>query len=155
GVTKNIEYLVLERITGTTLAAVLAKPGGFTIAATVNLLADVAAGLVAIHEAGIAHRDVKPDNILLAPAGRVVLVDFGIFHPAAEALPLEVLGTPQYMAPEAVRNQIEAGALHLVDLYALGVLAFELLTGAPPFDGEDIADIFEMHLRAPLPDLLV
>jgi serine/threonine-protein kinase len=109
---------------------------------------------VAVHRASVAHRDIKPANIMLAPGNRVVLVDFGIFLPSApEGSRVHVAGSPAYMAPETICNTILPGALHLVDIYAVGVVAFELLTGKVPFEGNTMAEVFEGHLHHTVPDI--
>jgi eukaryotic-like serine/threonine-protein kinase len=157
GVKGHIEYLVMEKISGTTLGDMLREhgPGAAPeIREIVSILAQVAAGLVAIHGAGIAHRDIKPENIMLTSGGRVVLMDLGIFLPEAARAPEQMMGTPCYMAPESILSRIKPGAIHLVDLYALGVLAFELLAGKPPFEAEDISAVLHQHVTAPVPDLL-
>src|SRR5438046_4450073 len=126
----------------------------FTVEETVDVLLALADTLDAVHRAGVAHRDLKPGNVMLAPGKRVVLMDFGIFLPAyasdGERRPLA--GTPEYMAPEAVTQRTHAVDAHLADLYALGVLGFEMLTGAPPFTGDDPTAVLRQHAHSPAPD---
>src|SRR6185369_11186333 len=86
-----------------------------TLSEALELLIAIADGLAAIHQAGIAHRDVKPGNLMVAPGGRIVFTDFGLFAPQFERI-ARVAGSPEYMAPEAIRNQVEPGRAHLVDL---------------------------------------
>lgn len=118
-----------------------------------DLLIAIADALTAVHRAGIAHRDVKPANVMLAPGGRVVLMDFGLFLPEFEvAAQATIAGSPQYMAPEAI-DTVEPGAGGLVDLYALGVMAYEMLAGVPPFHGETPDEVWDRHLYDPIPDL--
>lgn len=115
-----------------------------------------ARALAAVHRRGWVHRDLKPAHLLLRGGngdGDVVLCDFGSACRAGSreerALPC-VIGTPRYAAPE----QIEGGsALPSADVYSLGVCAFELLTGQPPFRGETLTELFSQHVRAPVPRL--
>jgi CheY-like chemotaxis protein len=156
GVHRHIDYLVMERIYGVTLAAHLAqkRPTGdaFSIAETVDVLIALAEGLAAVHRAGIAHRDVTPANIMLAPGNRVVIMDFGLVLPEFSASH-SIAGTPQYMAPEAIANSTAAGSGFLIDIYALGIIAYKMLTGEVPFEGASVLDTWQQHLLAPIPDV--
>jgi eukaryotic-like serine/threonine-protein kinase len=158
GLEGDVAYLVMERIRGSSLEAMLfsRKWSGqrCTIDEAVALLTELSAGLVVIHGAGIAHRDVKPANIMLAAGGRIVLVDLGLFLPEFDSQHEPLAGTPEYMAPETIENHVEPGRLHLVDLYALGVVAFEMLAGEVPFNADDVSTILDQQLHAPVPDLL-
>ena len=114
----------------------------------------IAAALSAIHSAGIIHRDLKPANILMRMTGEAVLADFGIAKQISSGLALTqsniALGTPYYMSPE----QATASALDVrSDLYALGVLLFEMLTGKPPYLAATSVEIMGMHVNAPVPVL--
>jgi serine/threonine-protein kinase len=155
----GIEYVVMERVFGIPLENFLYKKQTASevvgIAEAIDLIIAIADGLAAVHHAGIAHRDVKPANIMLAPGGRVVLMDFGLFLPEFEvAAQSTIAGSPQYMAPEAISNTVEPGAGGLVDLYALGVVAYEMLCGVPPFFGETADEVWDKHLYDEAPDLL-
>ncbi len=156
GVHRGIEFLVLERIYGMSLHQHLQlrhrTRSRFSVDEALEVLIALADGLAAIHRAGGAHRDVKPSNIMLAPGNRVVLMDLGIFQPEAASLPSTAAGTPHYMAPEAIANRVELGGWHLVDLYALGLVAYEVLTGDRPFDGDDAYELFRKHASEPVPD---
>jgi serine/threonine-protein kinase len=122
---------------------------------TIRILLSIAGVLSAVHQAGCLHRDVKPGNVMLAQHERVVLMDFGLFLPEGElASGPDLAGSPNYMAPESIGNRVLAGSGHLVDLYALGVIAFELLAGRLPFSGRSLDETFNLHLNAPVPDLL-
>jgi serine/threonine-protein kinase len=150
-------YVVMELINGVSLQARLA---GLRASATlmdvdeaVAILARIADGLAAVHRAGIAHRDVKPANIMLAPGDRVVLMDFGIFQPVYEESGARSLaGSPSYMAPELFKDSVLPGELFLVDVYAFGVVAFELLAGQTPFFG-NVMRLMNSHLHESVPDL--
>jgi len=154
----NHEYMVMERIHGTALDEVLlrAKESRQPIAIrrVVDLLCAVAEALAAVHGAGLIHRDIKPANVMLASPDRVVLVDFGLFVPQFEAGTQEkVRGTPWYMAPELIRNKVDTGCWRLVDLYALGAMAFEMLVGEPPFPSLDVREVLRGHVRGEVPDI--
>ncbi|WP_225412452.1 serine/threonine-protein kinase [Stigmatella hybrida] len=153
-------FLVLEALRGQTLAAWMSTlPGNGTarLPQVRELLAGLCAALERVHAVGLAHRDLKPENIFLREGGTLSLLDFGLARflegPEAEASAQDVrsvqrLGTPLYMAPEQCLDAREAGAA--ADLYALGILLFELLTGAPPFTGS-VEEIRHGHvsLRPP------
>jgi len=156
GTHQGSEFLVMELVRGATLYEAmrkqLASERPMPPAEAVELLIGIAEGLSAIHASGISHRDVKPANIMLAPGNRTVLMDFGLFKPEFERLDA-VAGSPEYMAPEVCAGRVDPGAGHLVDLYALGVIAFELLAGAPPFRGETPMDTLALHVHASVPEL--
>jgi len=149
-------YVAMELLRGESLAAALRRPG--CAAEILPWLADVARGLAAAHRVGVVHRDVKPANILLArdPSGAVQakLLDFGVAKllpgaagpDAVQTRAGAVLGTPHYLAPEQARGAAIDGR---ADLYSLGVILYELLTGALPFDGAGFMAILAQHLHAP------
>ncbi len=154
----DLEYLVMERIYGTTLRVQMeqALRTGHRppLDHALDQLTTLAEALAAVHRAGVSHRDVKPENVMLASGGRMVLMDFGLY--AAESAihrPSLVSGSPSYMAPEVITNQVAHGAGYKADLYALGVVAFELLTGKDPFTGGSITALLEQHLQTPAPRL--
>ena len=127
-------YLVMELVDGLSLAELLAD-GPLDPAHTMDVIAQTAAGLSAAHLAGLVHCDIKPGNLLLTPDGQVKIADFGIAHvfggfPGIG--PKILLGTPAYLAPEMVAG---APATPASDMYALGIVAYECLTGSPPFAG--------------------
>jgi len=150
--------MVMERITGVTLESHLAKRradgGNLSVAEAVEILLALAGVLSAVHAAGVAHRDVKPSNIMLCPGDRLVLMDLGIVAPEVEmAREAPMVGTPYYMAPEAIRGQVAPGTAHLLDIYALGVIAYELLAGTLPYEGETTPEVLDQHLNSPVPDV--
>lgn len=155
----EIEYLVTERIRGTSLEEEMAGRHRIgtrvPVRDTIRILLSMAGVLNAVHQAGCLHRDVKPSKVMLAPHERVVLTDFGLFLPEGElgGRP-DRAGTPSYMAPESIRDRVPAGGGNLVDLYALGVIAFELLAGRLPFAGSSPEETLDQHVNAPVPDLL-
>jgi serine/threonine-protein kinase len=144
-------YLVMELVDGPSLEDVLAD-GPLDARRTMDVIAQAAAGLQAAHAEGLVHRDVKPANLLLASGGIVKITDFGIAHAVGSAAvtPIgEMIGTPGYVSPEQMAGQQAAPAS---DLYALGVVAYECLTGAPPFTGMAL-EISVAHRDRPLPPL--
>jgi eukaryotic-like serine/threonine-protein kinase len=144
-------YLVMELVNGPSLAEVLAT-GPLDAASALDVLAQAAAGLQAAHAAGLVHRDIKPANLVIGPGGQVKITDFGIAH-AAGSVQLTptgmVLGTPAYLAPEQFTGDRASPAS---DLYALGVVGYECLTGTRPFGGEPI-EVAAAHRDRPLPPL--
>ncbi len=153
---RGVEFLVMELIRGVTLHEHIRKHARaakqLTVREVLDLVIGISEGLAAVHASGISHRDVKPANIMLAPGDRVVLMDFGLFTPEFERLET-VAGSPEYMAPEIYAATVDPGAGHLVDLYALGVIAYELLAGHPPYRGVNALDTLGMHVRSPIPDI--
>ncbi len=144
-------FLSMERIQGQTLAAATAA-GPMAPERISTLLAGICAGLQAAHERGITHCDLKPANVMIESGSqRVVLMDFGIAQLARQRRSDDsgtLLGTPDYMAPEQVAG-VPAGPP--ADLYALGVILFELLTGRPPFTGSTPVAVALKHLQQPPP----
>jgi eukaryotic-like serine/threonine-protein kinase len=144
-------FLVMELVDGPSLAGVLT--GGPLDAATVtDIVAQTAAGLDAAHRAGLVHRDIKPGNLLIRTDGRVKITDFGISYAAGSA-PLtstgQLVGTPGYLAPERVRGGRASAAS---DLYSLGIVAWECLTGSVPFTGTAV-EVAIAHRDRALPPL--
>jgi serine/threonine protein kinase len=153
----DMDYVVMELIRGPTLEDHMrrqrSRRSPFAVMEAVELLVGIAESLGAVHRAGMAHRDVKPANIILAPGDRVVLTDFGIFQPEIYAASgLSPAGSPPYMAPETIRKTVRPGEAYLVDTYALGVVAFELLTGDTPFPIDNVRLVFWMHLMQDPPE---
>ncbi|WP_216652068.1 serine/threonine-protein kinase [Nocardioides sp. zg-1308] len=149
----HLSYLVMELAVGLPLSAVIRDQGALGPATVRSVLAQGALALGTAHEAGVVHRDVKPANILVRQDGVVKLTDFGIAR-AVDAIGHtrvgEMLGTPNYLSPEQAVGGRATGAS---DLYALGVVAHEMLTGTRPFDrGTPIATAMS-HVHEPPPPL--
>lgn len=150
-------YLVMAYVDGEPLSALIAAAGRLPPAQTMAIVAQVARALEAAHTAGIIHRDVKPDNLLIDSDGRVILVDFGVARASfAETLTAagQVVGTARYMAPEQVAKQPLSSA---TDIYALGAVAYHCLAGHPPFTGDNAISVALNHLQDepdPLPSSL-
>ena len=151
--------IVYERLEGETLASFIARRGTLSLAETNEIVKQTARALARVHALGIVHRDVKPDNIFITtqPDGHALikLLDFGIAESIKSGKARsQVVGTPEYIAPEVFFGTEALDAR--VDVYALGVVAFECLTGCCPFTGERIGDIFaavQCGARASLSDL--
>jgi eukaryotic-like serine/threonine-protein kinase len=148
-------FIVMELVTGTSLAERLQRSGALPVDETVAVVAGVLAGLAAAHGRGLVHRDVKPANILLPDEGGVKLADFGIAKALAEASVRltdtgHVLGTPRYLAPEQAAGQ---PATPRSDLYSLGVVAYECLAGRAPFEADSALAVALAHQQAPVPSL--
>ena len=152
---ETLAYLVMELVEGEPLSAVLQREGRLSAAATLSLLEQTASALAEAHRVGLVHRDVKPGNILVRDDGSVKITDFGIAW-SAGSVPLtrtgQVIGTPQYLAPEVAEG---SHALPASDVYALGLVGYECLTGHPAFDGDNAVTIALKQVREdpdPLPD---
>ena len=144
-------YLVMELVDGPSLARLLDE-GPLDPAPTMSLIAQAARALQAAHAAGLVHRDIKPGNLLVGPDGWIKITDFGIAHAAGSAPlthPGALMGTPAYLAPERAAG---APATPAADLYALGIVAYQCLTGRLPFEGEPLA-VALAHREQPLPPL--
>lgn len=146
-------YLVMQFVDGHTLAQLVREQGPMPSEQVMAMVVQVAEGLQACHDAGIVHRDLKPANIMLTPAGRTVLVDFGIARSATSEPLTEtgtLIGTADYMSPEQAAGR---PATPQSDLYALGVVAYHCLTGTSPFRRESAIATALAHLNDDLPDL--
>jgi len=147
----EIVYLVMELMTGGSLANFICRgPLPFNVIA--RLLDQITEALDYAHEQGVVHRDMKPQNVLLDTRGNAFITDFGIAKMVGERTMLTqsgaVMGTPAYMAPEQWFARRVDGR---TDLYALGIMLYEMLTGSVPFESETPAQIMYMHLQAPPP----
>ena len=138
------------------LRSLLARTGPLPLARAVPLLRQIAQGVSAAHTAGIIHRDLKPENVLLDPRGQAFVSDFGVGRdlppqgagPRSPDTLSSLIGTPAYMAPEQLRGQPTD---QRADVYALGVIFYEILTGAPPYRGNSIYEVAATALTTPIP----
>ncbi|WP_030586454.1 Stk1 family PASTA domain-containing Ser/Thr kinase [Streptomyces anulatus] len=143
-------YLAMEYVAGCTLRDVLRERGALQPRAALDILEPVLAALGAAHRAGFVHRDMKPENVLIGDDGRVKVADFGLVRAVGTATDStgSLLGTVSYLAPE----QIEHGTADTrSDVYACGVVLYEMLTGAKPHTGETAAQVIYQHLNSDVP----
>jgi serine/threonine protein kinase len=148
----GLPYLVQRLIPGGALSERIIAAGKLNLATTVNLLAGAAAGIDALHASGLVHRDIKPANILL-DGDTAYVSDFGLAKDSQASnltRPGQALGSLDYMAPEQIRGEDVSPA---TDIYALGCVFIECLTGAPPFGGRPSMRVLFAHLQDPPPDL--
>lgn len=147
--------LVMEYIPGRTLRELIRDEGALPLEQVDSILRDVGAALAAAHREGIVHRDVKPQNIFLhETSGRSLLADFGIAIPLSDAIRIthagSVIGTPAYMSPEQFEGDAVDGRS---DLYSLGLVAWEMLTGRSPWEGESLFNIVYKQKTVAVPSL--
>jgi serine/threonine-protein kinase len=148
----GIVFLAMEHVPGRTLRDLMRERGPLTPREALDLMEPVLDALGAAHRAGIVHRDVKPENVLLADDGRVKVADFGLARAVSTASSSSstgvLLGTVAYLAPE----QVERGAANArTDVYASGILLFEMLTGSKPFEGETALQVAYQHVHDDVP----
>jgi len=148
-------FIVMELIEGSTLRDYLFEQGPASVEQTLQMLMPVASALAAAHKMGIVHRDIKPENILVSKEGRIKIADFGLARGALLGTTLTaessvILGSVSYLSPEQVQRGV---ADSRSDIYSLGIVLFELLTGTKPYQGEDPVQIAIRHVndRVPAP----
>src|SRR4051794_30414456 len=149
----DMAYLVMELVDGEPLSTVLARDQRLTPASTLDIVGQVGLALQAAHDAGVVHRDVKPGNLLIRPDGVVKVTDFGIAR-AVDAAPVTqtgmVVGTAAYLSPEQASGRPITAAS---DIYSLGVVTYECLTGSRPFTGESPVAMAMAHINDAPPPL--
>ncbi|MGH7509140.1 MAG: protein kinase domain-containing protein [Gemmatimonadales bacterium] len=153
GEADGLPYFIMPFVTGESLRTRVAREGEFPIAETVRILRDVVSALAYAHANGVIHRDVKPDNVLLS-GGVAVVTDFGVAKAVTASTDASggsgltslgvALGTPAYMAPEQATASPNTD--HRADIYALGIVAYEMLTGTPPFGGRSAPQMLAAHV---------
>lgn len=153
GHSPDMHYLVTEYFPAGSLE--LRIRNLMTVRDSIDVFLQIAAALVAIHRGGLCHRDLKPANVMLREDGSVVLIDFGLAL-ALESPQItkigEVHGSPYYISPEQVDGSSNGD--HRSDLYSLGVMFYEMLTGTRPFQGRTVFDVVNAHRNAPVPHLV-
>ena len=149
----DLLYLAMEYLPGRTLRESLSERGALTIRESLRVLEPVLDALAAAHRAGIVHGDIKPENVVLTDDGRAKVADFGLARAGAATLttaaPGRLLGTAAYLAPELLTRGIADAR---ADVYAAGILLFEMLTGTQPFTGDDAAQVARRHVVEAVPE---
>jgi len=146
-------YLVMRYMPGGSLAGVI-RQGPFSLVKAAELMTVLAPALDAVHAQGIVHRDLKPGNVLLDAFGNPALSDFGIAHLSDATIELTgdaIIGTPAYMSPEQVRAEVELDGRS--DIYSLGIILFEVLTGRQPYQAATPMSVAMRHLTDPTPEI--
>jgi serine/threonine protein kinase len=155
GTFEHVPYLVTEYVAGRSLREILDAEAPLAPARAEELIRKIADGIAYCHEHGVVHRDLKPENILITGSGQPVILDFGlaltrkgrrITYPRLS----NIAGTPEYMAPEQVDGQ--RGDTR-TDLYAIGIIYYEMLAGHPPFEGDNPVAVMGQHVYRPVPRL--
>jgi eukaryotic-like serine/threonine-protein kinase len=154
GVHEDQPYIVMELLDGVNLGRWMAERGRPSLEESMGILDALCRGVDAIHRAGALHRDIKPGNVLIGKDGRVAVTDFGLSIPPTR-LDDEAtvgIGTPAYLAPEIAREEtIDPEAADRIDVYAIALVAFELLTGRRPFPHRNVAAMLHAHGHTPPP----
>ncbi|MFN8096076.1 MAG: serine/threonine-protein kinase [Vicinamibacteria bacterium] len=152
GESEGTRYIAMELVEGVELTDVLAASAGYSIEQKVRIMADVCRGLDFAHKAGVVHRDVKPANIRVAKDGTVKIVDFGIARIGESDMTQAgiVLGTPSYISPELLQG---APVDPRTDMWAVGVILYEMLSGRRPFEAATISGLVHKIVHEPLPAL--
>lgn len=156
GESQGFYYFAMEYVEGETLARLVAREGPLAEERALRIAADVARALDHAHQKGLIHRDIKPDNVIVTPDGRVRVTDFGLAKAIGEGAPAgtdeeRFLGTPAYVAPEQIRS--EPGIDCRADIFSLGVMLFQMLTGQLPFTGANPMAVAAAVVSEPLPSM--
>jgi predicted Ser/Thr protein kinase/outer membrane biosynthesis protein TonB len=153
GIEDGMHFLVMEFVEGRTLESIIERKGRLPVEETVSYVEQACAGLQAAYQAGIVHRDIKPANLMITPDGTVKIMDFGIARMESMAGLTQsgmFMGTPRYISPEMAKG---AGADIRSDLYALGLLTYEMLSGTPPFDADNPWAVLRQQIEVEPPPI--
>ncbi len=146
-------YIVMEYINGKTLKELVKKRGALTLAEVVDIMSQLADGISVAHDAYIIHRDIKPQNVMILENGLVKITDFGIalaLNSTSLTQTNSVMGSVHYIPPEQANGK---GCTIKSDIYSLGILMYELVTGKVPFKGENAVEIALKHMKDPIPSV--
>ncbi len=146
-------YLVMDYVQGETLRSRLGREGQLPIEQAIDFACQLADAMAYAHQHGVFHRDLKPENVLVTPEARIVVTDFGVaFMAGARRLTwrwlTSAVGTPDYMAPEQIQGKRGDAR---TDVYAMGVMLYEMLAGRVPWEGDNPLSVMSQHLSAPVP----
>lgn len=148
-------YLLLELVDGESLRSMITRDAPLNPMRVLSMMKPILAGLQACHDLDIVHRDLKPENIILTKDGRPKIADFGLARlcdgVAEITQATHLIGTPRYMAPEMIGGQLSGPP---ADIYALGVMAYEMLTGRPPFEADNVTALLAMHAVVDAPPMV-
>ncbi len=149
GSQSDFHYIVMELIEGITLKTYIEKKGQLTFKEAASIAIQVGRGIEAAHNKGIIHRDIKPQNIIISTEGKVKVTDFGIAKAAtSNTISSDVMGSVHYSSPEQARNGFVDGK---TDIYSLGIVMYEMITGRVPFDGDSTVAVAIQHLQEEMP----
>ena len=151
GESEGRHYIVMEYVRGRTLKQLIAQRGALNLDEAIDIMMQLASAISLAHEKHIIHRDIKPQNVLVKDDGSVKITDFGIAvaHDSVQLTQNHtVMGSAHYLAPETTKGEAPTTA---VDIYALGIVFYELLSGKVPFNGNTPTEIAIKHLREPMP----
>lgn len=145
GSENGIHYIVMEYVEGITLKTYIEKKGQLTFKEAISIAIQVGRGIEAAHKKNIIHRDIKPQNIMISTEGKVKVMDFGIARAAtSNTINSDVMGSVHYSSPEQARNGFVDGRS---DIYSLGIVMYEMVTGRVPFDGDTTVAVAIQHLQ--------
>jgi serine/threonine-protein kinase len=155
GTFNRTPFLATELVEGSSLRELIENGGPMPLDRALPLFRGIVDGVAYCHANGVVHRDLKPENVLVRPDGQPVIIDFGLAltktaHRVTYANLSAAAGTPDYMAPEQIEGQRGDAR---TDLYALGIILYEMLSGSPPFSGDNSLAVMAQHLRASVPRL--
>jgi eukaryotic-like serine/threonine-protein kinase len=148
-------YMVMEYVDGETLRALLSREKHLSVEKAVDYGQQLSSAMAYAHSQGVVHRDLKPENVLVTPDGKLVVTDFGVaFMAGARRLTWRwfstALGTPDYMSPEQIQGKRGDARS---DVYAIGVMLYEMLAGRVPWEGDNALSVMSQHITAPVPPL--
>ncbi|MCM1430289.1 MAG: Stk1 family PASTA domain-containing Ser/Thr kinase [Muribaculaceae bacterium] len=150
GSEEGLHYIVMEYVEGITLKTYIEKKGQLSFKESTSIAIQVARGIEAAHNKQIIHRDIKPQNIMISTEGKVKVMDFGIAKAASSnTISSDVMGSVHYSSPEQARNGFVDGRS---DIYSLGIVMYEMVTGRVPFDGDTTVAVAIQHLQEEIPN---